>query len=63
MPIKPSKIKSFRFLKYKIKIKEKIEMYTNKVPISGWRRRSVITKLMIIKLIIKYNLLLVLIYK
>jgi hypothetical protein len=34
-PIKPNKIKSFKFLKYKIKIKENIEMYTNKVPISG----------------------------
>ena len=34
-PIKPNKIKSFKFLKYKIKIKEKIEIYTNRVPISG----------------------------
>ena len=31
-------------------------MYTNKVPISGWRRRSVITKLIIIKLINKYKI-------
>ena len=48
-------MKSFRFLKYKIKIKEKIEIYTNKVPISGWRRRSVTTKLIIIKLINKFD--------
>ena len=62
-PINPNKIKSLKFLKYNIKIIEKIDIYTNKVPISGWRSSNIITILIFMKLINRYSLLLVLIYK
>ena len=59
-PVKLNNINSFRFLKYKIKINEKIDIYINKVPISGWISSNIITIAMIIKLTYRYNLLLVL---
>ena len=48
--MKPDKIKILIFLKYKIKIKEKIDIYTNNVPISGWRSKSIITVIKIMEL-------------